>query len=252
MNTPSPLVPQGTLPDKGKSRIRIVVFAIIAAHVFMLGVFLIAGCKKTSTETAQQEPAPPPVTPPVEPPPLPPPAVTSAPPATPSALAGGTAPVPPPETIVNPPPPPPPVEPPPSPPTFSEHTILKGETFAVLAKKYGVTTKAIEAANPGVNPTRLKIGQKIKIPPPKPATNGTASGNGLAAADGGEKTYTVKSGDNLMKIAKAFGVTVKQLRSYNNLRTDQIKVGQKLKIPVKAPPVEATLPPPPVPALTNQ
>jgi LysM repeat protein len=197
------------LPDRGKSRIRIIVFAIIAAHVFMLGVFLIAGCKKTSTETAQQEPAPPPVTPPVEPPPLPP-AFTNV-PATPGSSATATAPVPADTNVVLPPPPPSPIESIP-PPAFSEHTIIKGETFAVLAKRYGVTTKAIEAANPGVNPTRLKIGQKIKIPPPKPATNGTASGNGLATTDGAEKTYTVKSGDNLMKIAKSFGVTVKQLR----------------------------------------
>jgi LysM repeat protein len=249
MNTPSPLVPQGTLPDRGKSRIRIIVFAIIAAHVFMLGVFLIAGCKKTTTETAQQEPAPPPVTPPVEPSPLSPPGTTSAPAASPNSLVTATAPVAPPDTNYIPPPPP-------SIentllPTLSEHTIIKGDTFAILAKKYGVTTKAIEAANPGVNPTRLKIGQKIKIPPPKPASNGSGSANGLTAADGMEKTYTVKSGDNLLKIAKAYGVTVKQLRSYNNLRTDQIKVGQKLKIPAKAPPVETTSPPPTTPPLTN-
>jgi LysM repeat protein len=141
--------------------------------------------------------------------------------------------------------PPTPVQPPVS--ALSEHTIVKGDTFATLAKKYGVGSKAIEAANPGVNPTRLKIGQKIMIPPRKDAAAATsAPGNGLATATG-EKVYTVKSGDNLMKIAKAFGVSAKQIRTHNNLRTDQIKVGQKLKIPVKAPaapPVEATVPPP--------
>lgn len=248
MNTPSPLVPQGTLPDRGNSRIRLIVFAIIAAHVFMLGVFLIAGCKKTSTETAQQE-APPPVTLPVEPPPLPPPPVAEVPPAAPNSLAGGTPDVPAPETTFVPPAPTPPPEV--VAPTFTEHTIVKGDTFAVLAKKYGVTTKAVEVANPGVNPTRLQIGQKIKIPAPTSVANLAGAPNGSASAEGSPKVYVVKSGDNLSKIAKTYGVTLKQLRSYNNLRTDQIKVGQKLKIPAKAPPVEATVPPPAVPPLTN-
>jgi len=49
-----------------------------------------------------------------------------------------------------------------------------------------------------------------------------------------------------MKIAKEHGVTVKQLRSANNLKTDQIKVGQALKIPAKAAPTQAeTVPPTP-------
>jgi len=249
MKTPSPLVPQGTLPDRGRSRIRIIVFAIIAAHVFMLSVFLIAGCKKTSTETAQQEPVPPPVTPAPEPPPAPVTVPTNVQPAGQSSLAGGTPPVPASDANVIPPPPPTPPEALPS--NLSEHTIVKGDTYAVLAKKYGVTTKAIETANPGVNPTRLKIGQKIKIPAAQPAGSTTVASNGSALAEGSPKIYVVKSGDNLMKIAKTYAVTTKQLRAYNNLPTDQIKVGQKLKIPPKAPPVEASVPPPAVPPLTN-
>jgi len=45
----------------------------------------------------------------------------------------------------------------------------------------------------------------------------------------------------LMKIAKSNGTTVKALRSANALKTDQIKVGQKLKIPSK---VSAPIPEP--------
>jgi LysM repeat protein len=55
----------------------------------------------------------------------------------------------------------------------------------------------------------------------------------------GEVIYTVKSGDNLTKIAAQFGTTVRALRSANNLVTDNIKVGQKLKIPGKTAPSEA-------------
>src|SRR6266540_1482533 len=111
MNTPNPLVPQGTFPDKGKAQIRITVFAILAVHVVLLGVLLIAGCnKKTETdatpETTSLPPAPPPATvtqdlaqiPPVAPPPTHEPSVLPPPPIDP-VLTG-----------------------------FTEHTIAKGES----------------------------------------------------------------------------------------------------------------------------
>ena len=62
-------------------------------------------------------------------------------------------------------------------------------------------------------------------------------------------TYTVKSGDTLIKIAADHKTTVKALRSANNLTTDKIKVGQKLKIPAKAS-VPAATSTPPAPAET--
>ena len=45
--------------------------------------------------------------------------------------------------------------------------------------------------------------------------------------------YTVKSGDNLGKIARKYHCTVKQLMNWNNLRSDRIAIGQKLKIQKK-------------------
>jgi LysM repeat protein len=72
-------------------------------------------------------------------------------------------------------------------------------------------------------------------------TGGPAAiGSGVAG-----ETYTVKSGDSLTKIAKAHGTTVKAIRAENNLTTDHIKVGQKLKIPARA---EAAAPVEPMPA----
>jgi LysM repeat protein len=47
-------------------------------------------------------------------------------------------------------------------------------------------------------------------------------------------TYKVKSGDTLMKIARSHGTTVKAIKALNGLKTDQIKVGQVLKLPAKA------------------
>src|SRR6185295_15700042 len=53
MNTPNPLIPQGTLPEsRGKSHVRIAVFTILAIHVVLLCALLMAGCKR-ETNTAQ-------------------------------------------------------------------------------------------------------------------------------------------------------------------------------------------------------
>ncbi len=46
----------------------------------------------------------------------------------------------------------------------AEYVVVKGDTLGKIAKKNGVTLKALEAANPGVVPTKLKIGQKLSIP----------------------------------------------------------------------------------------
>ena len=46
-----------------------------------------------------------------------------------------------------------------------------------------------------------------------------------------EGTYTVKSGDSLWSIANRFGTTVAVLKELNNLNTNELSVGQVLKLP---------------------
>ena len=242
MNTPNPLVPQGALTTKGNGNFRITVLATVAVHVVLLCVLLIAGCnKKDPAAEPVVDPNAGAVLPPVEPPVWP----TNPPPVATSNDIGN---LPPPVTNTPPPPPPIPDTPPVATTAETEHTIAKNETLATIAKKHGVGWKAIEAANPGINPTRLKIGDKIKIPAAKtPAATTTANGFAPAPVEGTTKTYAVKSGDNLSKIAKNHGVTPKAIRMANKLKTDRITVGQKLKIPAKpgAPvPTEAVVPVP--------
>ncbi len=44
------------------------------------------------------------------------------------------------------------------------HKIASGDTPATLARKYGVKVEALMAANPGLDPKKLKIGQSLNIP----------------------------------------------------------------------------------------
>ncbi len=239
MNNPSPLIPQGSLQEqknKGRARVKIAVFVVLAIHGLGLMALLIQGCqpKQTTPEVPVETNAPPAMDmtnlPPIETNP-PPPAVTNPPsvemptPAVPSMpLAGATT-----------------------------YTIAKGDTLGAIARKFGTTVKAITDANPGVQPTKLQVGQKLQIPAGT-ATGGAAATTPAPNGTATSQTYTVKSGDTLTRIASHFGVSLKALRSANNLKTDSIKVGQVLKIPAKtsAPaPAASTVPEPAAPGAAS-
>lgn len=57
--------------------------------------------------------------------------------------------------------------------------------------------------------------------------SGTSQGARCSPAKG---FYCVKAGDNLYRIGLRFGVSVNQLKSWNNLRGDRVAVGQKLRV----------------------
>ena len=46
------------------------------------------------------------------------------------------------------------------------HTVVAGETAVGIARKAGVKLSALEAANPGMNPARIRAGQVLNLPPP--------------------------------------------------------------------------------------
>ena len=227
MNNPNPFVPQGSLleqKNKTRSRVKVAVFCVVAINVLGLTALLMQGCKREQNAENNPQPA----------------VDTNLPPVVETNLAPAMA--------TNPPVPPPVNVTPQAPETAAtEYVVVQGDNFSKIAKKFGVTVKAIEAANPGIEPTKLHIGQKLSIPA---ATGNMAApapgGMAPAGATGGEAMYTVKSGDTLTQIAKTYGTTVKAIESENNLTTTKIIVGQKLKIPAKA---EAATPAPePAPA----
>jgi LysM repeat protein len=111
--------------------------------------------------------------------------------------------------------------------------VVRGDTFSKIAKANGVSVKAIEDANPGIQPSRLKIGQKLVIPGAS-STGATATDTGAPTDNGGGEMYTIKSGDTLGRIARHFGVSVKAIEEANSLSSTKIYVGKKLTIPAKA------------------
>jgi LysM repeat protein len=119
-------------------------------------------------------------------------------------------------------------EPTPEPRGVVEYKVQRGDYFFSIARKFDITAEDIARANPGVDSTRLQVGQTLKIPapgsmPPKPPSTETPPA--------GVELYTVKKGDTLTRIASQYGTTVPALKEMNGLVTDRIIINQKLKVP---------------------
>jgi len=98
--------------------------------------------------------------------------------------------------------------------TTKTHVVEKGDTLAALSRNYGTTTKAIQSAN-NLRSDVIKLGQKLKIPLDASAAS----------------IHIVRNGETLGIIAHTYGTRVSTIKKANNLRSDLIKVGQKLNVP---------------------
>lgn len=90
--------------------------------------------------------------------------------------------------------------------------------------RYDVSVDAIIAANPGLVPEQLQIGQVLVIPP--------AGTSAPAAPVPTTQNYTVKAGDTLGSIANLFNTTTAELIRLNpNINPDSLQVGAVLRVP---------------------
>jgi LysM repeat protein len=116
------------------------------------------------------------------------------------------------------------------------YTVVANDNLSKIATTLGVTRADVMALNGIVDPDKVFIGQKLKVPTKRPATTTTkAPGTATTKASAsGAGTYTVKSGENLTKIAKDLGVTMTALMAANGITDpDKIRSGQVLQVPAK-------------------
>lgn len=109
---------------------------------------------------------------------------------------------------------------------YSLYQIKSGDTYFSLAKKHGVSTKALLAFN-GTKKSNLNVGDQIKVPlsdvkknQPKKTKKSKLS----------FKIYKVKKGENAYRIAKKLNIDYRDLIAWNDLgRTAKIYPGMSLK-----------------------
>ena len=103
---------------------------------------------------------------------------------------------------------------------MAHHTVRRGETLSHIAVRYGTTVDALRAANGWIDPRRLRVGQRLRVP---------ASRRVQAASVA--RVHRVRRGDTLWALSRRYGVSVNQLRAWNGLgRSDRIIPGQRLRV----------------------
>lgn len=106
-------------------------------------------------------------------------------------------------------------------PSGNTYTVKSGDSLWSIAQKYNTTVNELKSLN-GLTSNNLQVGQILKVPGAStPTTPTTPSGN----------TYTVKSGDSLWSIAQSYNTTVNTLKSLNGLTSNDLQIGQTLKLP---------------------
>ena len=118
----------------------------------------------------------------------------------------------------------------------AKYAVREGDTFADIAKSYGVPVVMLMQANQGFN-KRLTVGDSLVIPEyvKKKAEKKPAKSESKPAAKktSNEKVsvYVVQQGDNLSSISRKFGTTVAKIQELNNMgKSTSLSVGQKLKV----------------------
>ena len=110
------------------------------------------------------------------------------------------------------------------------HRVKKGESLGSIAKKYGVTVSNIKKWN-NLKKDVIREGQSLVIyrsgAPMAQVSKGKNTGGNTSTKP---KSHTVKRGETLSSIANRYKCTVNQLKSWNNLKSTNIQVGQTLKI----------------------
>ncbi len=107
-----------------------------------------------------------------------------------------------------------------------EYRVRRGDTLSRIARRHGTTVRAIQQANRMGRRTLLHPGQVLVIPrgpaPPPPRRPARLDPDG---------TTVVRRGDTLSRIARRFGVTVRDLQRWNGLgRSTRIVAGQRLRV----------------------
>ncbi len=99
------------------------------------------------------------------------------------------------------------------------YTIRQGDNLGAIARRFGVSVRDLQRWN-GLSGTRIRAGKTLVV----------RGGGATVASNAGSATYRIRQGDTLAKIARRFGVSVRDLQRWNGLSNTRIRAGKTLRI----------------------
>ena len=130
-------------------------------------------------------------------------------------------------------------------PEYTTYVVQRGDYLAKISKRFNIKLDSIRKLNPSIKKDVVRIGMKIKLPgkvdlgaapaapAAAPAPKKASAAKPAPSYTGATKEYVVKSGDTLGAIAYGHGINIRQLKALNSLKNDNLRIGQKLKVPAQ-------------------
>jgi LysM repeat protein len=121
-----------------------------------------------------------------------------------------------------------------APATPAYYRVKSGDTIAKIATAYGVGAEDIINLNDLRNTGGIHVGQQLKLPAGATAPSDDQTAKPVVALKDSGMTYTVKSGDTPVSIARKLHVVYDDLIRLNKIEDPRkLKIGLKLKVPAK-------------------
>lgn len=114
-------------------------------------------------------------------------------------------------------------------PNYINYTVKRGDNLYSIAREYGVDVNTLMQDN-ALSSTVLRVGQNLKIRVSKELEVEECFGEDYIPSES-NTLYTVKKGDSLYSIARKYQTSVGEIVSLNNLKNNNLSIGQVLKIP---------------------
>src|SRR5207244_11527805 len=117
--------------------------------------------------------------------------------------------------------------------SWQAYRLKQGETLPQVAAKYGMSVEMLKSVNGIGTGAKVPVGHTLLVPSQRPSEE---SANSLAHAvfttvpSGRTVYYTVRRGESVPAIAARYGVSVQDLRRWNNLTQNNLVVGKRLRI----------------------
>jgi membrane-bound lytic murein transglycosylase D len=123
-----------------------------------------------------------------------------------------------------------------------KHVVKQGETLYAISRMYAVTVNDLTAWNK-LSDQPLKTGQELLIAEPLTQPAETAEETTATSLSTNSAYHTVTAGETLYMISKKYSVSLEDLRNWNGLTDNNIRLGQELRVQVpegEAAPAKAT------------